>query len=43
MAIADPQGLRSMGMNSLTATLGHTHVAMHCTRSQILKKHLSPN
>jgi glycosyltransferase involved in cell wall biosynthesis len=43
IAIADPQKLRSMGMASLAATRGYTHVAMHCTRSHILKKHLSPN
>ncbi len=41
MAMADPQKLRSMGMNALAATHGHTHVAMHCTRSHILQKHLS--
>ena len=40
-AIADPQKLRSMGMASLAATHGHTHVAMHRTRSYILKKHLA--
>jgi glycosyltransferase involved in cell wall biosynthesis len=40
-AIADPQRLRAMGMASLAATRGHTHVAMHCTRSHILKKHLA--
>jgi glycosyltransferase involved in cell wall biosynthesis len=39
-AIADPQKLRSMGMNSLAATVGHTHAAMHSTRSHLLKKHL---
>lgn len=39
-AIADPQKLRDMGITSLAATRGHTHVAMHCTRSHILKKHL---
>jgi glycosyltransferase involved in cell wall biosynthesis len=43
IAIADPQKLRSMGMTSLAATRGYTHVAMHRTRSHILKKHLSPN
>jgi glycosyltransferase involved in cell wall biosynthesis len=40
-AISDPQKLRSMGMASLAATRGYTHVAMHCTRSHILKKHLA--
>ncbi len=40
-AMADPQKLRSMGMASLVATRGHTHVAMHRTRSHILKKHLA--
>jgi glycosyltransferase involved in cell wall biosynthesis len=40
-AIADPQKLRSMGIAALAATRGHTHVAMHCTRSHILKKHLA--
>jgi glycosyltransferase involved in cell wall biosynthesis len=43
IAMADPQKLRSMGMASLAATLGHTHVAMHRNRSHILKKHLSPD
>jgi glycosyltransferase involved in cell wall biosynthesis len=43
IAMGDPQKLRSMGMTSLAAILGHTHVAMHCTRSHILKKHLCPN
>jgi glycosyltransferase involved in cell wall biosynthesis len=43
IAIADPQKLRSMGMSALAATLGHTHVAMHCMRSHILKKHLAVN
>jgi glycosyltransferase involved in cell wall biosynthesis len=40
-AMADAQKLRDMGMASLAATRGHTHVAMHCTRSHILKKHLA--
>ena len=40
-AIADPRRLRSMGLASLEATRGHTHAAMHCTRSHILKKHLT--
>jgi glycosyltransferase involved in cell wall biosynthesis len=43
IAIADPEKLRSMGMTALAATHGHTHVAMHCTRSHILKKHLCPD
>jgi len=42
-AIADPQKIRSMGMTSLTATRGYTHVAMHVTRSHILQKHLCLN
>ncbi len=40
-ATANPQKLRNMGIASLLATRGHTHVAMHCTRSHILKKHLA--
>jgi glycosyltransferase involved in cell wall biosynthesis len=42
-AIAEPDKLRSMGRNSLAATLGHTHTAMHCKRSHILRKHLYSN
>ncbi len=41
-AVANPQKLRLMGMASLAATHGHTHVAMHRTRAQILKKQLCP-
>jgi glycosyltransferase involved in cell wall biosynthesis len=40
-AATNPLKLRSMGIASLAATRGHTHVAMHCTRSHILKKHLA--
>jgi glycosyltransferase involved in cell wall biosynthesis len=39
-ALSDRQKLRSTGMRALAATRGHTHVAMHCTRSHILEKHL---
>jgi glycosyltransferase involved in cell wall biosynthesis len=40
-AIADVEKLREMGMAALAATRGHTHVAMHCTRSHILREHLA--
>ena len=40
IAMADPQKLRSMGIASLAATQGYTHVAMHSTRSHILRQHL---
>ncbi len=39
-ALVDKESLRSMGLASLEATAGHTHVAMHRQRSHILKKHL---
>ncbi len=42
MAMAHPQKLRLMGMASLAATYGHTHVAMHRTRARILKQQLCP-
>jgi glycosyltransferase involved in cell wall biosynthesis len=43
IAMGDPEKLRSMGMNSLLAVRGHTHVAMHRTRSHILRRHLYPD
>ena len=43
MAMAHPQKLRLMGLASLAATYGHTHVAMHRTRARILKQQLCPH
>lgn len=40
-AMAAAPKLRSMGMAALATTHGHTHVAMHRTRSHILKQHFS--
>ncbi len=39
--MADQQNVGIMGMAALASTRGHTHVAMHQQRSQILKKQLS--
>lgn len=43
IAISDPDKLRSMGMHALLAVRGYTHVAMHRTRSHILRRHLFPD
>jgi glycosyltransferase involved in cell wall biosynthesis len=43
IAMADAEKLRSMGMNSLSAVRGYTHVAMHTTRSHILRRHVCPD
>jgi glycosyltransferase involved in cell wall biosynthesis len=42
LAMAEPEKLRSMGLKSLSAVRGHTHIAMHRTRSHILRRHLCP-